>query len=269
MDFFWNLPFDLPTSPFYRSLLLLSFHFCQSSSPHHRFIWCFVFLFFPNKRLSFSFLPSLHCRSSRLCDQSWGHVLSLDTLHCSARLHKAPSVQSLSLSHTHAHTDIAVITHTWITKCASDWLRLNMHACNASFSNALRSFTNMRTQPWFQQPWKKHISEDKYTHTHTDTNTHPAWMWRRVRISFSLCLSLGEPPGQHTALDVPELLNTGRPTLPYPYTHTLTSALPCTFSIKYTAFYSVEAVGYLFPWLKVPCLSGIMLAGHSRTPGCC
>lgn len=39
----------------------------------------------------------------------------------------------------------------------------------------------------------------------THTYTHTAWKWRKVRIRFSLCLSLGEPPGQHRALDVPEL----------------------------------------------------------------
>lgn len=109
-------------------------------------------------------------------------------------------------------------------------------------------------------------------HMHKHKHQHTPWMRRRVRISFSLCLSLGEPPGQHTALDVPELEaleDTHAHTDTHfkhtnTHTHTLANALLCTFSIKYTGFYSVGAVGHLSLRVKVPCLSPSMPLRHSR-----
>lgn len=62
------------------------------------------------------------------------------------------------------------------------------------YSNALMSWNSTCIYHCPQNPRMKHMCTDKHT-----------WTWRSLRISFFLCLSLGDPPGQHTALDVPEL----------------------------------------------------------------
>ncbi len=185
----WNLPFQSLPSLFCCSSLPLCFHFCvcHPLSIIHSF---HVFLSLSSLTpFCLTISLSLYCGCSRLCDQSWGHVLSLDTLQRSARLHKTPQY-SLYLAHIRTLTQTRTSTQTWISKYASDWHGLNMCAFNTSFSNALRSCKMYA-----------HITLPTDTHT----NTHTTWTWRRARISFSLCLSLGEPPGQHTALDVPEL----------------------------------------------------------------
>lgn len=70
--------------------------FCVMLSPSSIY---FMFSLLPPFSSSVS-LP-LYCGCSRLCDQSRGHVLSPDTLRRSARLHKNPSVQFLSLADKH------------------------------------------------------------------------------------------------------------------------------------------------------------------------
>lgn len=84
----------------------------------------------------------------------------------------------------------------------------------------------------------------------TNTHTHTVWMWRGVRISFSLCLSLGEPSGQHTALDVPEL-----EALEDPHSHTCTHKCPF-LHFRYQVYSILQSGGCrTHTCLKVPCLS--------------
>lgn len=99
-------PFFIPATPRFLYFTAPAPPFFVSRSLHHPFISCS--LFFPP--FSFSNTPPLHpvslslplyCGCSRLCDQSRGHVLSPDTLRRSARLHKNPSVQFLSLADKH------------------------------------------------------------------------------------------------------------------------------------------------------------------------